>query len=48
MEDAVPGGAESPELLAAGEFETAATSDFETTPDADDTPPPAGGGAGEG
>ncbi|MGC3004342.1 SRPBCC domain-containing protein, partial [Streptomyces sp. G35A] len=36
-------GAESPELLAAGEFEPRATTDFETTPDADDAPPaPAG------
>ncbi|GHF75244.1 hypothetical protein GCM10018783_51390 [Streptomyces griseosporeus] len=31
---------ESPELLSAGQFETAATTDFETTPDADDEPPP--------
>ncbi|MCT7354476.1 SRPBCC domain-containing protein [Streptomyces sp. 15-116A] len=32
---------ESPELLRTGDFEPRATSDFETTPDADDTPPPA-------
>ncbi|MFF5156322.1 SRPBCC domain-containing protein, partial [Streptomyces sp. NPDC000348] len=34
-------GPESPELLSAGDFEPRATTDFETTPDADDTPPPA-------
>ncbi|MEU9350072.1 SRPBCC domain-containing protein [Streptomyces griseoloalbus] len=34
-------GPESPELLAAGDFEPRATTDFETTPDADDTPPAA-------
>ncbi|CAL9492939.1 SRPBCC domain-containing protein [Streptomyces sp. Tu 3180] len=34
-------GPESPELLAAGDFEPRATDDFETTPDADDAPPPA-------
>ncbi|MEV6004801.1 SRPBCC domain-containing protein [Streptomyces griseomycini] len=33
-------GPESPELLATGDFEPRATTDFETTPDADDTPPP--------
>ncbi|MER5989914.1 SRPBCC domain-containing protein [Streptomyces viridosporus] len=33
-------GPESPELLAAGDFEPRATTDFETTPDADDAPPP--------
>ncbi|MCH0562906.1 MULTISPECIES: SRPBCC domain-containing protein [unclassified Streptomyces] len=38
------GEAESPELLSAGEFEAAATSDFETTPDADDAPAPGPGG----
>ncbi|MFE9771356.1 SRPBCC domain-containing protein [Streptomyces sp. NPDC005931] len=37
-----PDGPESPELLAVGDFETRATTDFETTPDADDTPPPPG------
>ncbi|NEA92476.1 carbon monoxide dehydrogenase, partial [Actinospica acidiphila] len=37
-EDAVP--PESPEQLAAGDFEPGATTDFETTPDAEDTPPP--------
>ncbi|MBN0046938.1 SRPBCC family protein [Streptomyces actuosus] len=42
------GEAESPELLSAGEFETAATSDFETTPDADDAPAPGPGGEAEG
>ncbi|MBT3152267.1 carbon monoxide dehydrogenase [Streptomyces sp. CHD11] len=31
---------ESPELLSTGDFEPQATTDFETTPDADDTPPP--------
>ncbi|GAA3500486.1 SRPBCC domain-containing protein [Streptomyces prasinosporus] len=36
-------GPESPELLAAGDFEPRATTDFETTPDADDAPPPAPG-----
>ncbi|CAL9526066.1 hypothetical protein SUDANB176_03951 [Streptomyces sp. enrichment culture] len=41
-EPSEPGpGPESPELLAAGDFEPRATTDFETTPDADDTPPPA-------
>ncbi|MFI9822333.1 SRPBCC domain-containing protein [Streptomyces sp. NPDC052013] len=35
------GEGESPELLRTGDFEPRATSDFETTPDADDTPPPA-------
>ncbi|MGX1313435.1 carbon monoxide dehydrogenase subunit G [Streptomyces calvus] len=40
-EAAGPGPApESPELLAAGDFEPRATTDFETTPDAEDTPPP--------
>ncbi|GHH91174.1 SRPBCC domain-containing protein [Streptomyces capillispiralis] len=34
-------GPESPELLGAGDFEPRATTDFETTPDAEDTPPPA-------
>ncbi|PWE08524.1 carbon monoxide dehydrogenase [Streptomyces sp. BSE7F] len=37
-EDAAP--PESPEQLAAGDFEPGATTDFETTPDAEDTPPP--------
>ncbi|MCA2199593.1 SRPBCC domain-containing protein [Streptomyces sp. SMS_SU21] len=37
-EEAVP--PESPEQLAAGDFEPGATTDFETTPDAEDTPPP--------
>ncbi|MEU7468815.1 SRPBCC domain-containing protein [Streptomyces sp. NPDC044984] len=37
-------GPESPELLAAGDFEPRATNDFETTPDADDAPPPAAPG----
>ncbi|MFI9338416.1 SRPBCC family protein [Streptomyces althioticus] len=31
---------ESPEQLAAGDFEPGATTDFETTPDAEDAPPP--------
>ncbi len=31
---------ESPELLSTGDFEARATSDFETTPDAEDAPPP--------
>ncbi|MEU5524283.1 SRPBCC domain-containing protein [Streptomyces sp. NPDC047860] len=31
---------ESPELLSTGDFEPPATTDFETTPDADDAPPP--------
>ncbi len=31
---------ESPELLSTGDFEPRATTDFETTPDAEDTPPP--------
>jgi carbon monoxide dehydrogenase subunit G len=39
-EEAAPTTPESPELLSAGQFETAATTDFETTPDADDEPPP--------
>ncbi|WP_189853346.1 SRPBCC domain-containing protein, partial [Streptomyces griseoloalbus] len=39
---------ESPELLAAGDFEPQATTDFETTPDADDTPPSASGPAPDG
>ncbi|KES06322.1 hypothetical protein BU52_14735 [Streptomyces toyocaensis] len=34
-----PAGPESPELLSTGDFEPRATSDFETTPDADDAPP---------
>ncbi|MFI1419275.1 SRPBCC domain-containing protein [Streptomyces sp. NPDC020731] len=34
-------GPESPELLSTGDFEPRATTDFETTPDADDAPPPA-------
>ncbi|MEZ3179257.1 carbon monoxide dehydrogenase [Streptomyces pimonensis] len=34
-------GPESPELLSAGDFEPRATTDFDTTPDADDAPPPA-------
>ncbi|GAA2539066.1 MULTISPECIES: SRPBCC domain-containing protein [Streptomyces] len=38
-------GPESPELLAAGDFEPRATTDFETTPDADDVPPPVPGPA---
>jgi carbon monoxide dehydrogenase subunit G len=33
-------GPESPELLSAGDFEPRATTDFDTTPDADDAPPP--------
>jgi carbon monoxide dehydrogenase subunit G len=33
-------GPESPELLSTGDFEPRATTDFETTPDADDAPPP--------
>ncbi|MFK4154867.1 SRPBCC domain-containing protein [Streptomyces fungicidicus] len=36
-------GPESPELLSTGDFEPRATTDFETTPDAEDTPPPAPG-----
>lgn len=31
---------QSPELLSTGDFEPRATTDFETTPDAEDTPPP--------
>ncbi|WP_344015707.1 SRPBCC domain-containing protein, partial [Streptomyces thermospinosisporus] len=31
---------ESPEMLRTGDFEPRATTDFETTPDADDDPPP--------
>ncbi|MGQ4722805.1 SRPBCC domain-containing protein [Streptomyces tunisiensis] len=38
-EDA-PGPPESPEQLAVGDFEPGATTDFETTPDAEDAPPP--------
>lgn len=38
-------GPESPELLSAGDFEPRATTDFETTPDADDIPLPAPGPA---
>lgn len=38
-------GPESPELLSTGDFEPRATTDFETTPDADATPPPAPGPA---
>ncbi|MET9367763.1 SRPBCC domain-containing protein [Streptomyces griseoflavus] len=34
------GEPESPELLSTGDFEPRATTDFETTPDAEDTPPP--------
>ncbi|WP_149548113.1 SRPBCC domain-containing protein [Streptomyces marokkonensis] len=34
-----PAGPESPELLSTGDFEPRATTDFETTPDADDAPP---------
>lgn len=34
------GPPESPEQLAAGDFEPGATTDFETTPDAEDPPPP--------
>ncbi|MEU2317500.1 SRPBCC family protein [Streptomyces althioticus] len=37
-EDTAP--PESPEQLAAGDFEPGATTDFETTPDAEDAPPP--------
>ncbi|MFF6808718.1 SRPBCC domain-containing protein [Streptomyces sp. NPDC012403] len=37
-------GPESPELLSTGDFEPRATTDFETTPDADDAPPPAAPG----
>ncbi|MBM4829579.1 SRPBCC family protein [Actinospica acidiphila] len=37
-EDTTP--PESPEQLAAGDFEPGATTDFETTPDAEDAPPP--------
>ncbi|MFE4051821.1 SRPBCC domain-containing protein [Streptomyces sp. YIM B13518] len=33
-------GPESPELLSTGDFEPRATTDFDTTPDADDAPPP--------
>ncbi|WP_416754621.1 SRPBCC domain-containing protein [Streptomyces sp. FW42] len=35
-----PGPPESPEQLAVGDFEPGATTDFETTPDAEDAPPP--------
>ncbi|MFF8635285.1 SRPBCC domain-containing protein [Streptomyces pilosus] len=35
------GEPESPELLSTGDFEPGATTDFETTPDAEDAPPPA-------
>ncbi|MGW4020194.1 SRPBCC domain-containing protein [Streptomyces sp. NPDC005009] len=35
------GGPESPELLSTGDFEPRATTDFDTTPDADDAPLPA-------
>ncbi|CAL9484757.1 SRPBCC domain-containing protein [Streptomyces sp. enrichment culture] len=35
----------SPEHLAAGDFEPGATTDFETTPDAEDAPPPPGRGS---
>ncbi|MFF8031628.1 MULTISPECIES: SRPBCC family protein [unclassified Streptomyces] len=35
-----PGGPPSPEHLAAGDFEPRATTDFDTTPDADDAPSP--------
>ncbi|GAA2261165.1 SRPBCC domain-containing protein [Streptomyces atrovirens] len=34
------GEPESPELLSTGDFEPQATTDFDTTPDADDAPPP--------
>ncbi|MFZ4184976.1 SRPBCC family protein [Streptomyces pseudogriseolus] len=37
---APPESPESPELLGAGDFEPGATTDFETTPDADDPAPP--------
>ncbi|MGA5282340.1 SRPBCC domain-containing protein [Streptomyces griseoincarnatus] len=35
-----PAPPESPEQLAVGDFEPGATTDFETTPDAEDAPPP--------
>ncbi|MFI9283943.1 SRPBCC domain-containing protein [Streptomyces werraensis] len=35
-----PASLESPEQLAAGDFEPGATTDFETTPEAEDAPPP--------
>ncbi|MEV5334823.1 SRPBCC domain-containing protein [Streptomyces werraensis] len=35
-----PAPLESPEQLAAGDFEPGATTDFETTPEAEDAPPP--------
>ncbi|GGX13768.1 hypothetical protein GCM10010297_39120 [Streptomyces malachitofuscus] len=38
--DESPQSPQSPELLATGDFEPQATTDFETTPDADDSPPP--------
>ncbi|MFF6636003.1 SRPBCC family protein [Streptomyces althioticus] len=38
--DAEAAPPESPEQLAAGDFEPGATTDFETTPDAEDAPPP--------
>ncbi len=37
---------ESPELLSTGDFDAGATSDFETTPDAEDAPPPSDAEAG--